>query len=94
MSTLPAGTGAKGVKVSGPYAQVGEKVYRSTGAVALDLTGIGLVSIDLYGKNVVYARNNGEVWWWDLARKASATNPSKLTDTCSGRCEPVVRIWG
>jgi hypothetical protein len=93
-ATLPAGTGAKGVKVSGPYAQVGEKVYRSTGALALDLTGIGLVSIDLYGKNVVYARTNGEIWWWDLARKASATNPSKLTDTCSGRCEPVVRIWG
>lgn len=94
VGTLPKGSGSLGFKMSGPYLQAGAKIYGTDRKVALDLTGFKPTSYDHYGANVVYARSNGQIWWRDLTRKASKSNPRLVVDTCSGTCEPNVRIWG
>jgi hypothetical protein len=91
---LDKATAATGFKFSGPFIMAGYRTFDSTGKLRLDLTKTKASWVDLYGANVVYSTTDGKIWYRNLNKKASTTNPKVLVDVCTGSCKPAVGIWG
>jgi hypothetical protein len=87
-------TATLGAKISGPFVMSGYRTFDVSGKLLLDLTKTKAAWVDLYGSNVVYSTKDGKVWYRDLTKKASKSNPRVLVDVCSGSCKPAVAIWG